>query len=339
MANAQGGAVRCRYQLAVVCAALTIGAATLARHSQAQQPAAAKSDRWTIGVYTGPSPLQLSPAAGAANPVLTGADVTDMPDLAIDTVAHPSLVVDGTRHYMFFTAKDLPKNKGGIGLAESTDGLTWTFRRTVVREPFVLSGPYVFRWQNTYYMIAESYTEPAVRLYRATTFPDRWTYERDLIAGQPGDQFISPTLLHHEGTWYLFTTPGGNDTLRLHHAPDLSGRWTEHPASPLVNKDPNIARPAGRPFRLDGSLYRLAQDCYPTYGLQVYAFRITTLSPSAFAEEQVATPLVSASGQGWNGKAMHHVDAVERSPGRWIAAVDALGQMPTRARAAGGKPR
>lgn len=317
--------MRRRHQLVAVCTALTMSATALAPRPRAQQPAAPAPDLWTIGVYTGPSPLELSPAAGTTNPVLTGADVTDMPDVAIDTVAHPSLVVDGSRHYMFFTAKDLQKNKGGIGLAESADGLTWTFRRTVVRETFVLSGPYVFKWQDSYYMIAESYTEPAVRLYRATSFPDQWRYERDLITGKPGEQFISPTLLHHEGTWYLFTTPGGNDTLRLHHAPDLSGRWTEHPASPLVHKDPNIARPAGRPFRLEGALYRLAQDCHPSYGLQVYAFRITTLSPSAYQEEQVAAPLVSASGQGWNSKAMHHVDVAERSHGRWIAAVDALG--------------
>jgi hypothetical protein len=251
--------------------------------------------------------------------------VTDMPDLKIDTVAHPHLVISGGRFYMFFTAKDLSVNRGGIGLAESTDGLHWTFRKTVLREPFVLSSPFVFEWQGTYYMVPESYTEHTIRLYRATAFPEKWEYVRDLITGSPTESFISPTLLRHENRWYLFTSPSGNDTLRLFVGDDLAGRWVEHPASPIVQKDPHNARPAGRPFVLDGALYRVAQDCHPTYGLQVFASRITALSPTAYSETKVEAPLVKASGQGWNRKAMHHVEAHQIGAGKWIAAVDALG--------------
>ncbi len=90
-------------------------------------------DLWTIGVYKGPSPFQLSAPTNVKNPVLTGADVTDMKDLNIDTVAHPFLVAAGGRYYVFFTAKDLKADQGGIGLAESRDGLKWKFRRTVIR--------------------------------------------------------------------------------------------------------------------------------------------------------------------------------------------------------------
>ena len=149
-----------------------------------RQVPAAKTDAghtiWTIGIYTGRSPLQLSPPAHVKNPVLTGADVTDMTDLKIDTVAHPNLVLFNSRYYLFFTAKELKADKGGIGLAESANGLDWKFRWTAIREPFVLADPYVLQWQNEYYMIPESHSEPFVRLYRATAFPDKWEYERDL---------------------------------------------------------------------------------------------------------------------------------------------------------------
>ena len=110
------------------------------------RPAAEKS-AWTLGVYTGPSPLQLAPAPEVKNPVLTAADVTDM---TVDAVAHPFMVIKNQSYYMFFTAKDLKSDQGGIGLAESSDGLHWKFRRTVIREPFVQSHPYVFEWQNEY---------------------------------------------------------------------------------------------------------------------------------------------------------------------------------------------
>ncbi|MCW5983355.1 MAG: hypothetical protein KIT09_35010 [Bryobacteraceae bacterium] len=275
---------------------------------------------WTIGVYAGPSPLRLSPAPNASNPVLRGTDVTDM---AVDTVAHPFLVVEGSRYYMFFTAKDLASDSGGIGLAESSDGLKWKFRRTVIREPFVTSHPYVFQWRGEYYMIPEAHTETSVRLYKATAFPDKWEYSGDLIQG---DHFISPTLARYKEMWWMFTVRPGNETLRLFYASDLRGRWTEHPLSPIVAKDPRTARPAGTPFVLYGKLYRLGQDCYPRYGYQVRAFEITDISPTTYSERMIEIPLAQATANGWNAEAMHHVDARQIGPNRWLALVDALGK-------------
>ena len=284
---------------------------------------AAERNLWSIGIHTGPTPFQLSAPPQVKNPAITGADVTDMPDLAIDTAAHPFLLAADSRYHVFFTAKDIRADKGGIGLAESANGLEWRFRRTVIREPFVLSHPFVFKWRDDYYMVPEAHTEKSVRLYRATSFPEQWKFEGTLLTG---DNFISPTLLHHQGRWWLFTSPSGNDTLRLFHAGELRGPWTEHPLSPVVKKDPRSARPAGRPFIVGGALYRLGQDCVPTYGYQVRAFRISQLSPTTYAETPVETPIVKASAQGWNARAMHHVDALQEAENRWIAVVDALGR-------------
>jgi hypothetical protein len=142
-----------------------------------------------------------------------------------------------------------------------------------------------------------------------------------------GVHFRSPTLARFKDQWWLFTSPPGNDTLRLFCASDFRGPWKEHPLSPVVNKDPRSARPAGRPFVFDGVLYRLGQDCYPTYGRGVRAFRITDISATAYSEQVVETPVVAASGQGWNSEGMHHVDAQRTDTGQWIAIVDALGAL------------
>ena len=75
---------------------------------------------------------------------------------------------------------------------------------------------------------------------------------------------------------------------------------------------------------LDGTLYRLGQDCYPTYGRAVRAFRITDISATTYAEEVLEAPVVAASGTGWNSEGMHHVDAQRTHAGRWIAVVDAV---------------
>jgi hypothetical protein len=287
--------------------------------AQANPQSAATKSVWTIGIYAGPSPIELRPAPGAANPVLTASDVTDM---SVDAIAHPFMVSKDNRYYVFFTAKDLKTDKGGIALAESTDGVKWKFRRTVIREPFVQSHPYVFEWRNEYYLIPEAHTETSVRLYKAVKFPDEWKYVGNLLAG---DHFISPTLARYKDRWWLFTSPSGNETLRLFYASELEGPWKEHPLSPIVKKDLRTARPAGRPFVIDGALYRLGQDCYPTYGRAVRAFRITDISPTTYAETMVETPVIEASGKGWNADGMHHVDAHRTGTGQWIAVVDALG--------------
>jgi len=290
-----------------------------AQQPSAPQPSTAQS-HWTIGIYTGPSPLQLSPPENVRNPVLTGADVNDQ---NVDSVAHPFMVVEGSRYYMFFTAKDLKTDKGGIGMAESTNGREWHYRQIVLRAPFVVASPYVFKWQNEFYMVPESHTQTVVRLYKATAFPDKWEYQKDLLTG---DHFVCPTLVRYKDMWWMFIGVEGNETLRLFYAQDFMGPWTEHPLSPVVKKDPHTARPAGRPFLLDGKLYRLGMDCVPTYGYQVHAFQITDLSTKTYAEEVIDAAVVKASGQGWNADAMHHVDAHQIGSNQWIAAVDALGK-------------
>lgn len=282
---------------------------------------AAKS-AWSIGIYTGPSPFELSAPENVSNPVLTAAEVTDF---KADILAHPFMVVTDSMYYLFFTVKYGATDEGGIGLAQSRNGFDWKYKRLVIKEPFVQSYPYVFRWKNDYYLIPEAHTKTSVRLYRATDFPEKWTYQGDLISG---DHFISASVVHYDNRWWMFVAPKGNHTLRLFFASELTGTWTEHPLSPVVEKDLNIARPGGRLLVLEGTLYRMGQDCHPTYGNQVHAFKITEISTTAYQEKMIEIPLVKASSKGWNAEAMHHVDLHQIGKNKWIAAVDALGVFP-----------
>jgi len=281
--------------------------------------AGAKS-AWTIGIYTGPSPFELSAPANVSNPVLTAEDVTD---LKVNIVAHPFMLVKDSLYYMFFTAKNDVTKQGGIGLAESKNGMDWEYRQIVLDEPYDLSYPYVFKWRDDYFMIPEAHTETSLRLYRATDFPEKWKYERDLITG---DHFISASVVRYNDMWWMFVARSGNETLRLFYSPDLTGPWTEHPRSPVVEKNLDIARPGGRLLILDGTLYRMGQDCYPTYGNQVFAYQVTDISTTAYKEKVIDIPIVKATSKGWNAEAMHHVDLHQINNNMWIAAVDALGK-------------
>ena len=273
---------------------------------------------WSIGIYAGASPFELAPAG--RNPVISAGDVSDVP---ARFVADPfMLLVDGLWH-MFFEVLNNQNDRGEIGLALSPDGLAWQYSQIVLREPFHLSYPYVFRWQDDYYMIPETLGANAVRLYRASAFPKEWTHVKDLFSGTHAD----PSIFRRDNQWWLFTCPKPyqHDTLALFSAPDLTSRWTEHPMSPLITGNRNIARPGGRVILYDNKLLRFSQDCLPIYGRQVRTFEITELTATSYAEHEAPqSPVLVPQGDGWNSSGMHHVDAHRLENGKFLACVDGL---------------
>jgi hypothetical protein len=274
---------------------------------------------WSIGIYGGKSPLHLAPANNG-NPVLSAGDVTDVP---ARFVADPFMQkVDGLWH-MFFEVLNNQNDRGEIGLATSRDGLRWQYQEIVLREPFHLSYPYVFRWQDDFYMIPEGLGAEAVRLYRATAFPRGWTLVKNLFSGTHAD----PSIFRCNERWWLYTCPlpYQHDTLALYSAADLTSTWVEHPMSPLIRGNRSIARPAGRVIFHDGKPLRFAQDCVPIYGKQVRAFEVTELTTTTYKDSELPeSPVITPTGSGWNASGMHHVDAHQLDAGRFLACVDGL---------------
>src|SRR5205085_2757088 len=211
--------------------------------------------------------------------------------------------------------------KGEIGLAVSADGLDWTYSRIVLAESFHLSYPYVFEFDGDYYMIPETLQAQRIRLYKADCFPTRWLHVADLIDGT----FADPSIFRYGGKWWLFacSAPFAHDVLRLFFADNLCGPWLEHPQSPIIERNPHLARPAGRVVSAHGRVIRYAQDCYPKYGTQVRAFEILELSFTSYREAESAQGLVLLPGEsGWNGQGMHHLDPHLNADGSWLACVD-----------------
>lgn len=276
---------------------------------------------WSIGIYVGKSPLNLVAAEDVNNPVLTKADVSDIP---AGFVADPFMLKTNNMWYMFFEVWNHKYAKGEIGLAISKNAMSWTYQQRVLVEPFHLSYPYVFKWKSEYYMVPESYQSNAIRLYRAVDFPKKWSFVMNLVEG---NDYVDSSVFHFEDRWWLLTglglPPSRAETLRLYHADQLMGPWLEHPRSPIIDGNAHIARPCGRVLVLDKTIIRYAQDCYPTYGSQVRAFEITELTATSYHEREVdGNPVLTASGAGWNASGMHHIDPYPVDKDKWIACVD-----------------
>jgi hypothetical protein len=277
-----------------------------------------RKDRWSIGIYVGDSPYHFWQAKNVRNPVLTAKDVTDR---KAEFVADPFMVKEQGIWYMFFEVLNRTTQKGEIGFAESLDGFRWKYQRIVLSEPFHLSYPYVFKWENEFYMIPESYEKKVIRLYKASHFPDQWEFSAELLKGS---DFQDSSIFYYEKIWLLFTCPTlQNDVLKLFYAENLKGPWFEHPANPVVAENSHIARPGGRVLVLGDKVIRYTQDDHPVYGGCLNAFEITKLTMADYEEKEYqANPMLKASRNGWNKDGMHHIDPHHLRDDVWIACVD-----------------
>jgi len=271
-------------------------------------------NKWSIGIYTGTSPLTLAPA-DIRQPVLTAKDVTDVPGQA---VADPFLLRRGALWHLFFEVLNGATGRGEIAYATSKDGFTWAYGCIVLREPFHLSYPQVFAWEGGFYMIPETRQDRSVRLYHAYELPGPWRCVGKLLDGL----FADATVLRYQDRWWLFAQRG-LDELWLFSSAELIGPWQPHPLCPLWPGNRRRTRPGGRMLVYEGLLLRFAQDGWPSYGNQLRVFEVDHLSELKYEEHELdESPVLQATGRGWNAVGMHHIDAVPLDNGLWLAAVD-----------------
>ena len=127
----------------------------------------------------------------------------------------------------------------------------------------------------------------------------------------PGVPAVDPTLVRHDGRWWLFCARSGpmNQTdLYVFHADVWRGPWQPHALNP-VKSDARSGRPAGAFFRSGGALYRPAQDCSRRYGGAIAVNRVIDLTPARFREETVCTLRPSASWAWPDG--LHTLNAID----------------------------
>jgi hypothetical protein len=273
---------------------------------------------FSIGIYEGESPFVILSSKNVNNPVLTFQDVTDT---KAESVADPFMVKEGSDWYMFFEVMNSATGLGEIGLAISNNGFNWSYKQIVLKEPFHLAYPYVFKWKDEYYMVPDTHTAFSVKLYKASSFPAKWQFLGNLLCGK---NFVDSSLFNYKDKWWMFTTDTiKNDRLLLYYADDLMGPWKGHAKNPIVGGNAHISRPAGRILLFNNKIFRFAQDDYPCYGNSVRAFEITELTTTAYLEQDVSSdPILRADGFGWNKDGSHHIDIHQIEKDKWIACVD-----------------
>jgi hypothetical protein len=285
-------------------------------------PFVTQREQWTIGIYRSDTPFHFNGLQGWINPLFRAEDVTDIP---AKFVADPFLVKEGDTWNLFFEVYNLDTQQGDLAVATSTNTWIWKYERLILDEPFHLSYPYVFKADDGYYLIPESFEDNSIRLYKADEFPAKWSFVKTLVEGR---DYVDNSIVYYNGKWWLFSSVTSNDRLYLHYADSLTGPWQEHPQSPIVVDDLHKSRPSGRMIIYEGRLYRFTMDVDPPAGThQVVAYEITEITPASYSEQPAQdAPILTASGSGWNRNAMHQLDPVQVDDNSWIASVDGFGE-------------
>jgi len=239
-----------------------------------------RHDGWNVGIVRAAASALLS---GRLGPIawlpLGGRD---------GFAADPFLIEEGGALYCFFEWLPYATDRGRICYVKVRDDLQQPLPvRDAIVAPYHLSYPCLVRHQGEIVCVPEAGASGCVTAYAARSFPNGWYAKRTLIEGFAG---VDNTIFEHDGRWWLLATDARSATNRdLHvwYADDLFGKWRAHAANP-VKRDLAGTRPGGRPFVVDGRLYRPAQDCTLRYGRRLIINEILELSPERFRERAVA---------------------------------------------------
>lgn len=198
------------------------------------------------------------------------------------------LKVDG-RYYIFFEEFVNELGRAHISVVEVDETGIVAGPTEVLKLDCHLSYPFVFEWQDDYYMIPESGQRNVVELYRAVSFPFEWRPEKVLLeTNRP----LDATVVEVDKTWWMFVNVEEEgvavnwDELHLYYSDSLFGPWKPHARNPIIS-DVRSARPAGRLFWSNDVLYRPGQDSSLRYGYATTISRIASLSPVAYEEVEV----------------------------------------------------
>jgi hypothetical protein len=104
-----------------------------------------------------------------------------------------------------------------------------------------------------------------------------------------GDMRIAdPTLIEHEGRFYLFgsAVAQGTNVLSLWTARSVDDVFQLHPQSP-VKISPQGGRMAGGLVRVDGRLIRFGQSFERFYGDGIVAFEVEAITPEIYRERRI----------------------------------------------------
>lgn len=206
--------------------------------------------------------------------------------------ADPHVLYREGNYFIFIEELLYKEHKGHIALIVMDEKGHYAPPVRVIEKPYHMSYPFVFEWENSIYMIPETSQNRTIELYKCVKFPDQWEFQMNLMENV---EALDTTLLYLDGKWWLFANmvehkgaPSWDELFLFYSDKLFSTDWTPHPLNPIVS-DVKSARPSGRIFRKNGSIYRPSQNCSPHYGYGFNLCEIVVLNEREYRENVVVS--------------------------------------------------
>jgi len=217
-------------------------------------------------------------------------DAIDMPRTEIN-MADPFLFEHQGSLYVFYEADHGGCAKAWISVGLIENGVMRPLGE-VLRCPYHLSYPHVFRRGDEIFMMPETQQAKRLEIWRCIEFPFRWELHATAFDGQYA---VDSNLIEIDGNWWLFTNLSEHYAFQDHNSelylfrvdgPDLR-QVRAHPRNPVVIGG-LTARNAGPIIRANGRLYRPSQiHAYGTYGYGLNISEIEALDDDTYKERLV----------------------------------------------------
>ena len=245
-------------------------------------------DVWNIGVWN--KPIKDSLSSNISNVIWYPLDKKSF-------IADPfGIKAENNGIYVFYEKFPFGSNKGLIETVFFDVSLKkWGKPKTVIKENYHLSYPYIIKDKGEIYIIPESYQKNEVGIYKCNNFPDSWTYLKPLIGNLKG---IDSTPFEFNGKWWMFSSikdKNPKQNLNLFFSDGLKEKWTPHPLNP-VKTNITSARCAGTIFTFKNILYRPSMDYSEKIEGKITLNKIIKLSETEFEEvfvKQITPPTES----------------------------------------------
>jgi hypothetical protein len=234
---------------------------------------------WNIGLVQAPQERFLDPAY---QPEIEWSEYTEPEQF----VADPFLIPTDRGIRILAEEFQYFNERGRIVEMQRGDDGKLSVLKEAIDAGVHMSYPYVIEHEGSIYAIPESGASGEIRLYCLESSTGRWCHVTNLITGVDA---VDSTVFEHGGAWWLMHSAAsgiGPWSLYIWSAPSFLGPWTPHCGNP-VKTDVRSTRPAGNPFRFNGSLYRPAQDGSNSYGGGMTINRVEVLSQTEFRETVV----------------------------------------------------
>ena len=203
--------------------------------------------------------------------------------------ADPFVITKDEKTICYVEDYDYKKKRAGITAIEIIDNKNYLILGSVIEEPFHMSFPFLFEYQQELYMVPETRESNSIRLYKCIEFPLKWEYQKDILSDV---EALDSIIFDYNGKWWLLSNIAERKNyfsilMAYYSENPLSDDWVPHKLNPLVF-DSNIGRNGGILDVNSSFPIRARQkQGFNFYGKSLTLAKINDLTPSSFREEEI----------------------------------------------------